>query len=85
MELPDEILAHIKDFSRPITRPDWRQFKPMRAFKFHTAVMNSYNKMNLPVLNSFVKRYERQVMQYMYCRYVYDDSFISAVRVNIAY
>jgi hypothetical protein len=25
MELPDDVLAIIKDFSRPVTRPDWRQ------------------------------------------------------------
>ena len=85
MELPDDVLSHIKDFSRPITRPDWRHIHRMTNSRFHNAIMQTYNIMNLPVINSFVERYERQDAQYLYHRFAYDDSFIGAVWINPRY
>ena len=85
MELPDDVLAQIKDFSRPITRPDWRHLHRMSGYRFHGDVVKTYNKMNLPVINSFVERYERQDMQYLYHRYAYNDSFIAAIWINHNY
>ena len=29
MELPDDVIALIRDYSLPITRPNWRQSKPI--------------------------------------------------------
>ena len=35
MELPDDVLAIIKDFSRPVTRPDWRQYTDDDLYRRH--------------------------------------------------
>jgi hypothetical protein len=85
MELPDDVLGLIREFSRPVTRPDWRNLKPMYSFNFHRAIMNTYNIMHIPVINSFVERYTRQEMQYIYCRHAYHNNLIAAVRVNLTY
>lgn len=34
-ELPDDVLAIIKDFSRPRTRPDWRHIHRMTNEQFY--------------------------------------------------
>jgi hypothetical protein len=31
MELPTDVLAIIRDFSRPVTRPDWRTLRPLQG------------------------------------------------------
>ena len=35
MELPEDVLAVIKEFSKPVTRPDWRTLHkmPFRIYK----------------------------------------------------
>jgi hypothetical protein len=85
MELPDDVLGLVRDFSRPITRPGWRKLKPMYSFKFHRDIMNTFNVRDIPVINSFVERYRRQDMQYIYCMDFYNDNFIAAVKVNLRY
>ena len=35
MEFPDEILAIIKEFSRPVTRPDWRHLHRLTSLDLH--------------------------------------------------
>jgi hypothetical protein len=85
MELPDDVLGLVHDFSRPLTRPGWRKLKPMYSFKFHRDIMNTFNVRDIPVINSFVERYRRHEMQYIYCMDFYDDNFIAAIRVNLRY
>jgi len=84
MELPDDVLRLVRDFSRPATRPDWRNLKPMYSFKFHRDIMNTFNARDIPVINSFVERYMRQEMLYIYCMNFYDN-FIAAVKINLRY
>jgi hypothetical protein len=61
MELPDELLALIKDFSRPVTRPDWRGLRRMTAYQFHRAILYKYNRMRhtgwRKVIYTFVANY----------------------------
>ena len=33
MELPDDILMHIKEYSKPMTRPDWRKGSAFNRYK----------------------------------------------------
>ena len=66
MELPDDVLQIIRDFSRPVTPPDWRNRKPMPARRLHHHIARTYNKMNLPVLDSFVQRYDQIQFTYLY-------------------
>ena len=76
-ELPDDVLQIVRDFSRPVTPPGWRNIKPMTARWFHQDIARTYNKMNLPVLESFVQRYDQ--LQFTY---LYDFGMISRVRYN---
>jgi len=43
LELPDDILKIIKDFSQPLTRPDWRRLHKMSYQLFHLSVLERYN------------------------------------------
>ena len=44
MELPDDIIYIIRDYSRALTRPDWRTLHRMTSFDFHMAVAQSLNR-----------------------------------------
>ena len=38
MELPEDVVAIIREFSRPLTRPDWRTLHKMPMLTFHTVL-----------------------------------------------
>lgn len=38
MELPDDVLGLVSDYSRPLTRPDWRTLHKMPNLDFHLAI-----------------------------------------------
>jgi len=44
MEFPDDILRLIKEYSRPISRPDWRTLHKMPYNKYLTLFHNEYRK-----------------------------------------
>lgn len=71
MELPDDVLKIIKEYSMPLTRSDWRTLHRMCEFKFHTDIAYAYNTTNLPSINSFVHTYENTPNKYKYLRYKY--------------
>jgi hypothetical protein len=54
MELPDDILYIIRDYSRSVTRPDWRTLHRMPSFNFHMAVAQSLNRNTVLSLLDFV-------------------------------
>lgn len=64
MELPDDILLLVQEFSRPITRPDWRNIRPMPSRTFHQLILDTYYLFNLPVIESYIQRYDQ--LQYTY-------------------
>jgi hypothetical protein len=51
MELPDDVLQIIKDYSKPVTRPDWRTLHKMPADKYSAAYRNEYEKRILYILD----------------------------------
>lgn len=57
------ILNIIHEFSRPLTRPDWRNLRRMTLRKFHIAIVDTHNRIILPVITQFVNRY---AMEYKY-------------------
>jgi len=65
MELPDDVLSVIKEFTRPITRPDWRHLYPMNAAILHIEISENYNTKFVPVIERFVKNYDYST--YAYC------------------
>ena len=58
MELPDDILLLVRDFSRPVTRPDWRTLHRMPAYRFHCSVRDTYNMLVIPVIYWFINNYD---------------------------
>jgi len=44
MELPDDVLQLIKEYSMPITRPDWRTLHKMTYMEYETAFFFAYRK-----------------------------------------
>ena len=65
MELPDDLLAIVRDFSRPVTRPDWRNLRPMSSRQFHQDILDTYYRVHLPVIETFVL-YRYDQIQYSY-------------------
>ena len=48
MELPDDVLQHIREYAKPMTRPDWRKLHIMKQYTLH----NEY-------VRQMFKRYKR--------------------------
>ena len=44
MELPNDILQIIKEYSMPITRPNWRSLRLMTSERFHLSVAQTINR-----------------------------------------
>jgi len=45
-ELPDDVLHLIKQFSQPLTRPDWRTLHKLTEFNLHLQLTNASNRTN---------------------------------------
>ena len=43
LELPDDVLAIIKQYAQPRTRPDWRRLHHISSLRLHLAVALSFN------------------------------------------
>ena len=66
MELPDDVLGLVREFSRPITRPDWRHLHRMTSYRFHVGISTTYNDFDLPVIISFVENYDQHLYRYWF-------------------
>jgi hypothetical protein len=42
MELPEDVVALIREFSRPLTRPNWRTLHLMSNDEFHMSAMERF-------------------------------------------
>lgn len=51
MELPDDVLRIIKEYSKPLTRPDWRTLHKMPSDIYLAAYKTEYHKRILYILN----------------------------------
>jgi hypothetical protein len=56
MELPDDILYIIRDYSRSLTRPDWRSLHRMPSYRFHLDVAQSLNRSSAQSLFELTNR-----------------------------
>jgi hypothetical protein len=66
MEIPEDVLSQIKEFSRPVTRPDWRNFKPMPINLFIREIAMAFNDYILPVLDMFIANHKKYKVFYKY-------------------
>jgi len=82
MELPEDVLKIIKEYSRPLTRPDWKKMHHMPEFTYYVLVAKEYNKSGN---NTFKKVLDKnKKYKYMYCtlhinpyiNFVYNPAFI---------
>lgn len=64
MEFPEDILSVVRDFSKPMTRPDWRDLHLLEAQKLHWLIAAIYNTRRVPVIEKFVNNYDQ--LNYMY-------------------
>ena len=83
MELPEDVLAIIKEFSKPVSRPGWRKLRKMKSFSFHSAILNEYNSQRYSrrksqVIYNFVREYSRRP-QDIY-KYSFDDPYMDCNR-----
>ena len=63
MELPDDVLSIVRDFARPITRPDWRHIHRMPSLQFHLDFVDRFNSTFNLALIFFV---QKQTSDYIY-------------------
>ena len=43
MELPDDVVSIIRDYSRPITRPNWRELHRLLPEQLHLHIIFKFN------------------------------------------
>ena len=60
MQLPDDILSIIREYSKPLTRPDWRTLKPLSGHILYTDIYKIiWTKHNVSSLYKHVFHYIR--------------------------
>lgn len=71
MELPEDVVELIREFSRPLTRPDWRTLHLMTAEEFHMSAMERFAPLFYElVMTSIFKRkinYSYHVFDTVFC------------------
>jgi hypothetical protein len=71
MELPDDVLAIIREYSRPITRPDWRTLHRMPDERYFEEFVDQYIARATYINN----HPERENPLYMYTLFRYKHMF----------
>ena len=66
MELPDDVLRLIKEYSMPLTRPDWRYLRLMDDYIFHLDILDTFNRKDKCVINRFIAHRMMQCTKYIY-------------------
>jgi len=60
MDLPEDVLAIIKAYCQPVTRPGWRKLRKMSSYTFHQSILKKYNsRSKSQVIYNFVSEYSR--------------------------
>ena len=60
MELPDDVLTIIKDYARPVTRPDWRTLHKMTNQQYKNEFYMQYVKRRIVLYSCIHSRNEAQ-------------------------
>ena len=79
MELPDDIILLIRDFSRPVTRPDWRTIHHMGEVRFLWLIGSIYNRKRIPVIEKYVYDYSLDICSVANYNYIFRGGFICNV------
>ena len=75
MEIPDDVLAIIREYSKPLTRPDWRFIHKMTHLQFLRDYYREYKKREYK-LQKFYNiysdiTYKNIFNAHNYCRVIY--------------
>jgi hypothetical protein len=75
MELPDDVLKIIREYSKPVTHPNWRLLSIMPSFHFHASIAYSFNKslhrkMNQSLYELII--FKESCIEYDYCIELYE-------------
>jgi len=65
MELPDDLVTIVNEFSRPVTQPGWRNFNIMNSIQLHWMILAVYNTKRIPVIEKFVDSYDQIAFTYI--------------------
>jgi hypothetical protein len=72
MDLHEDVLQLVKEYSMPVTRPDWKNIHRMKELLFIREIAYIYNMKNKNVIRKFVDIYENtDNTKYVYFRYSY--------------
>lgn len=83
MELPDDVVKIIKEFSQPLTRPDWRRLHRVPSLRLHLEIALLFNiSINMATI-FFIKHQTSDYIYYVeyettgpYVRYLVADNNI---------
>jgi len=82
MELPEDVLQIIKEYSRPLTRPDWKKMHHMPEFTYCVLLAKDYNKSGNKIFKQILDKNRKY--KYIYCtkninpyiNFVFNPAFI---------
>ena len=90
MDLPEDVLQIIKEYSRPLTRPDWKKMHHLPEFTYCVLLAKHYNKSRNVIFKQILDKNKKY--KYMYCtqqihyiNFVFNPSFIYAKCKEIEY
>ena len=69
MELPQDLLPLIKEFSMPITRPDWRSIHIMTLDVYRNSYRSEVRKRYIKITNGKSIEYKRMFQLYHYSHF----------------
>jgi hypothetical protein len=74
MELPDDVLQLIREYAKPITRPDWRKLHIMKQYTLH----NEFEKQVFKRYNRLESVYGVQFLQVLRAyKTIFDDRYFN--------
>ena len=65
MELPDDVIQIIKEYSQPMTRPDWKTMHRVSSLKLHLAIALSFNETINMAFVYFIKNQTSDYIHYV--------------------
>jgi hypothetical protein len=75
LELPDDVIAIIKEYARPVTRPDWRTLHLMTNQHYKTEYYLQYMKRKIKLYSSYDYNTISATYMIMFNQWHYDNTF----------
>jgi hypothetical protein len=82
MELPDDVISIVREFSRPVTRPDWRNLERCKEQSLLWYIASCYNRKRIPVIERFVTNLNSNHSYHSNHSYLFRAGFIVGLFQN---